>query len=254
MTAEACAALVERGDPWRWRAAMAAPARGRGGLMALYALNLEAARAGFVTSEPMLGAIRLRWWADAVDEIFAGRPPRRHEVVEPLAEAIRSADLPRGPLDALIAAREWDCGREPFADLGALTAYLDATGGGLMWLAAKLLGAGLEAEEPARDLGRAGAAAAFLRAVPKLEALGRHPLPCPPEALAEAGLGWLGQARRGRGRLPGKVLPALLPAAGAGAVLKRALRRPEMVAAGELETSDLRARGAMLAMALIGRW
>lgn len=254
MTAEACAALVERGDPWRWRAAMAAPVQVRGGLMALYALNLEAARAGYVTSEPMLGAIRLRWWADAVDEIFAGRRPRRHEVVGPLAEAIRAGGLPRGPLDALIAAREWDCGREPFADLAALEAYLDATGGGLMWLAARLLGAGPEGEGPARDLGRAGGAAAFLRAVPKLVALGRHPLPRPPEALAEAALGWLAEARRARGRLPGGVLPALLPAAGAGAVLKRALRRPGAVAGGGLETSDLRARGAMLAMALSGRW
>ena len=70
--------LVERGDPWRWRAAMAAPEPLRDRLLALYALNLEAARAGYVTAEPMIAAIRLRWWADALAEIYDGRPPRRH--------------------------------------------------------------------------------------------------------------------------------------------------------------------------------
>ena len=254
MTAAACAALVERGDPWRWRAAMAAPAPVRGGLMALYALNLEAARAGYVSTEPMIGAIRLRWWADALAEIYDGRAPRRHEVVEPLAAAILAADLPRAPLDALVAAREWDCGREPFADLAALETYLEATGGGLMWLAARHLGAGPQAEGPARALGRAGAAASFLRAVPRLTALGRHPLPCPPETLARAGLGWLAEARAGRGRLPASALPALLPAAGAASTLGLALRRPGLAAKGGLEPSELRARGAMLVMALSGRW
>ena len=95
MTDAAVAALVERGDPERWRAAMIAPAAARPGLMALYAFNLEIARAPWVTSDPALAAIRLRWWLDALEEIYGGRPPRRHEVVEPLAAAIREGDLPR---------------------------------------------------------------------------------------------------------------------------------------------------------------
>ena len=54
MSATAVAALVERGDPERWRSAMTAPPRGAAGLMALYAFNLEIARAPWVASEPML--------------------------------------------------------------------------------------------------------------------------------------------------------------------------------------------------------
>lgn len=246
--------LVERGDPWRWRAAMAAPEPLRRRLLALYALNLEVARAGYVTAEPMIAAIRLRWWADALAEIYDGRPPRRHEVVAPLAEAIRAADLPRPPLDALVEAREWDCGREPFADLAGLAAYLDATAGGLMWLAARVCGAGPAAEAPVRALGRSAGAAAFLRAVPRLAALGRRPLPCPAERLAEAALGWRAEARAGRALVPAAALPALLPAAGSEVVLRRAARRPGATAAGELGSSELRARGAMLLMALTGRW
>ncbi len=197
-----CAALVERGDPERFRSAMAAPpGSARDGLMALYAFNLEIARAGYVVSEPMLGAIRLRWWADAVDEIYAGLAPRAHEVCGPLAAAIRGSGLPRGPFEAMIAAREWDCGREGFADPGALEGYLEATAAGLMWLAAVHLGAPAGAEAVVRDAGRAAGAAGFLRALPKFAALGRRALP-PGEAvaaLAQAGLGLAGAGPGGAG-------------------------------------------------------
>lgn len=212
--------------------------------MALYAFNVEVARAGYVASEPLLGEIRLRWWADAVAEIFEGTV-RRHEVCEPLAEAI-AAGLPRGPFDALIAARMWDCGREAFGDAAAVEAYLEATGAGLMWLAARSLGAPDAAEATVRDLGRAAAAAAFLRAAPALRALGRRPEPL--DGLAQAGLGWLARARDGRGAVPGACLPALLPSAGCEGALRRA------VAGRTLEVSEFRQRGAMLAAALSGRW
>jgi len=244
VTAAACAAAVERGDPQRFRAAMTAP-RGasRDGLMALYAFNLEIARAGYVVSEPALGAIRLRWWADAIDEIVAGAPPRAHEVCAPLAAAIRGAGLPRAPFDAAIAARAWDCGRDGFADLAALEAYLDATGGGLSWLAAAHLGAPPAAEPVARDAGRAAAAAAFLRAAPALAASGRRPLAdgaATAARLAAAGLGWLDRARAARGRLPAASRPALLPVAGAGATLRaprRGVRRPPSTAGSSPRSS-----------------
>ncbi len=49
MSIAACAALVERGDPDRFAATMAAPMAARARLWPLYALNLEAARAPWVT-------------------------------------------------------------------------------------------------------------------------------------------------------------------------------------------------------------
>jgi phytoene/squalene synthetase len=87
MTLTACAALVERGDPDRFRAAMAAPPPARNVLFPLYAFNLEVARAPQVASEPLIGEMRLQWWRDALAEIAAGGPVRRHEVTTPLALA-----------------------------------------------------------------------------------------------------------------------------------------------------------------------
>ena len=68
----ACAALVERGDPVRFRAAMASPMAARRVLFPLYAFNLEVARAPWVTQEPMIARMRLQWWRDALAEIAAG--------------------------------------------------------------------------------------------------------------------------------------------------------------------------------------
>jgi phytoene/squalene synthetase len=100
VSAEACAALVERGDPERFRTVLAAPPERGPGLMALYAFNLEVARAPWVSAEPMIVQIRLRWWLEAVEEIVAGAPPRRHEVVGPLAETIRGTRAAGGGLRA----------------------------------------------------------------------------------------------------------------------------------------------------------
>jgi phytoene/squalene synthetase len=270
VTAAACADLVRRGDPDRWRAAMTAPPDRRDGLMALYAFNLEIARAAYATSDPMLGAIRLRWWSDALAEVFAGQPARRHEVVLPLAETIRASALPREPLEAMVDARGWDCGREGFADLVALEAYLDATAGGLVWLSARHLGAPDRAEPVARDAGFAAGTAAFLRAVPQLAALGRDPLPggrlvpgdAPPppavaatiRALAAAAQARLARARAGRGLLPAACLPAFLSVVGAGGVLARAGADPGRVTGGALEPSEFARRAGLLAAALSGRW
>ena len=72
MSINACAALVEAGDPERFLAAMAAPIDVRDGMFVLYALNLEVAKAPFVTKEPMIAEMRLQFWRDAVADAVAG--------------------------------------------------------------------------------------------------------------------------------------------------------------------------------------
>ncbi|MDZ4095407.1 MAG: squalene/phytoene synthase family protein, partial [Paracoccaceae bacterium] len=175
MTLAACAALVKRGDPDRFAAAMAAPAAARTRLWPLYAFNLEVARIPWMTQEPMIAEMRLQFWRDVVAGTGPGAPPA-HEVAGPLIALIAAADLPVAVFDQLILARHWDIGRAPFADQNAFDTYLADSGGGLMWLAAKALGAPDAAEPLARNAGWAMALAGFLRAVPELEARGRVPL------------------------------------------------------------------------------
>ncbi|HRW15779.1 squalene/phytoene synthase family protein [Amaricoccus sp.] len=256
MTAQACADLVRRGDPDRWRTAMTAPPERRAGLMALYAFNLEIARAPWLASEPMLAEIRLQWWQDAVAEIYAGTRPRRHEVVEPLAGAIRAGDLPRGLFEETIAARLFDAGSAPHADRPALLRQIDRTAGHVMVLAALHLGAPEAALDVVRRFALGTGIAALLRALPELRARGHATLPAtvPIEALAAEGLQALAEARAARHLVPRAVLPALLPGWLAGLRLGRAAADPEAVWRGELEVAPIRARAALLRAAATGRW
>ena len=76
-------------DRDRYLTTLFAPAERRAMLLALYAFNFEVAKLREVTREPLIGQIRLQWWRDAIDKIYGGAPPRRHEIVEPLAVVIR---------------------------------------------------------------------------------------------------------------------------------------------------------------------
>lgn len=251
----ACAALVERGDPDRFAAVMAAPVALRGRLMVLYAFNLEVARAPWVTQEPMIAEMRLQWWRDVVAEAAAGRPARAHEVAGPLAALIAEEGLPIAVMDALIEARRWDVYREAFADQAALAAYLEDTGAGLMWLAGLALGAGAADEAALRAVGWAAGLAGFLRAVPELEARGRVPLVDgraeAVAALARDGLARLDAARAGLRRMGGARV-ATITAWQAEPILRQAIREPGRVAGGTLGQSEFARRWGLLRAGLRG--
>jgi phytoene synthase len=252
MTLDACAALIERGDPDRFAALLAAPRTARAALLPLYALNLEVARAPWVTSEPMIAEMRLQWWRDAVAE----PAPRAHEVAGPLHALTRDKGLCVDTLDRLIAARRWDIYRDAFDDEAAFDGYIDDTAGGLMWLGAVALGAPPQAEAPVRDYAFAAGLAAFLRAVPELEARGRIPLVDgrvgAVAQLALRGLIRLRQARAGRKAIPRTALPALLPGWQAEGVLTIAARDPGAVGAGAIGVPEITRRGRLMWQSLTG--
>ena len=246
----ACAGLVEKGDPVRFRAAM--PVAARAVLFPLYAFNLEVARAPWVTQEPMIARMRLQWWHDALAEIEAGGFVRRHEVVTPLALAVQSEDIPT--LDQLVAARDRDVEGDPFEDEAALWSYLEATSGGLIAVAARRLGGG---DTLAPAAGRALGMANWLMAVPALEAAGRQPLPDGrPETvarLAREGLAAMSEVRRGWAGVPTAARAAFYPLAGCGAILRRAAAQSGAVAADGLEPGQFAARLRLALTAATGR-
>lgn len=245
MSVAACADLVQRGDPDRFAATLAAPPGARAVLFPLYAFNLEVARAPWVSKEPMIAEMRLQWWRDVVTEPVA----RAHEVAGPFHAVIQSAALPVGVIDRLIAARIGDAYGEPFDDQAAFDGYLDDTAGGLMWLAAKACGG--HDEPAARALGQAQGLANYLRAVPELEARGRHPLPDgrpqAVQALAQAGLEKLAQVPRGR--VP---KPAALAAWQTRGLLRQVVKDPSVVAEGRMGLSEFARRGGLLWASMIG--
>ncbi|WP_151717571.1 phytoene/squalene synthase family protein [Gemmobacter serpentinus] len=251
MSIEACAEIVQRSDPERFAALMAAPVGDRATLAVLYAFNAELARAPWASKEPMIAEMRLQWWRDVIEAEAQG-PAQPHEVASPLGKLIRTKALPLDLLDGMAAARQWDIYRDPHADEAGLWAYLEATGGALMQVSALALGAAASSGPSALALGTGQALANYLRAVPKLEELGRVPLldgtRAGVAALARAGLLRLAEARQPLPR--GAALAAYLTRP----VLEMAVRDPALVAEGKLVPTEFTRRKRLLWQSLTGHY
>jgi phytoene synthase len=167
MTDPSLAAALRRHDRDRYQTALFAPAERRAALFALYAFNYEVARIRDYVREPILGQIRLQWWRDALDEIYAGKPPRRHEVATPLAAAIKTHHLSKAHFSAFLDARARDMEDTPPDSLAVLEDYAAGTAGNLNLLALEVLGVGeARAAEAARAAGIAYALTGLLVAAP----------------------------------------------------------------------------------------
>ena len=244
----ACALSVKRYDRDRWFCSLFAAESRREDLFALYAFNTELAGVAEKVSEPMLGDIRLQWWREAIDGIYAGTP-RQHEVVLALAMTIGRHDLGRALFDRLIDGRARDLDKKPPDDLDALESYAHETSAPLARLALQVLGAQNDVTARAADAGATGfAITGLLRATPYLLREGRVLLPTQimvanglsegelrtgqmsdalsnsVKSIASRADQLLGQARALSTKVPRRGVPALLPVALAKHDLKRLSR------------------------------
>jgi phytoene synthase len=90
---------VRQRDRDRYLALLYAPEAVRPALFALHGLDLELASVVIGTSEPMIGAIRLAWWREALQGLGTGAVP-----AQPLLQLIAAQLLGRGiSCDALAA-------------------------------------------------------------------------------------------------------------------------------------------------------
>jgi len=246
---ERLAALVRRHDRERFLTALFAPAERRSALFALFAFNYEIAKTREIVSEPTLGRIRLQWWREGIETAYGGGTVRTHEVLTPLAAAIRAHGLSRREFDRMIDARERDLEPEPPATLAELEFYGESTAGALQSLVLDALG---ERGEPAltatRAAGTAYALMGLIRAIPFHARAGRQYIPRElaegerldlrdffelrpspelakiAERLAASVATHLARARAHRSDVPRAAMPALLPARLAAGHLRR-LRR-----------------------------
>ena len=221
------AELVERGDPDRFLAAMAAPPKAREVLMALYAVNIEVARAPWASQEPLIARMRLQWWRDALDALEAGKPVQGGEAAMALS-ALTNLDF--AALQGIVEAREWDIEPGEFASETEFFNHIDATAGNLMWAASKALGAPADREPALRDIAFASGIARWLQAVPALKSAGLKPLVDESgSALQRLAQEALAKLRSRRGTDLGIAIHAAREAWRAPAILRLAVEEPERV-------------------------
>ena len=159
-----CGELVRNGDHDRFLTALFAAGPAREHLFALYAFNLEVARIRDMVSEPLLGEIRLQWWREGIDAIYAGQGVRAHPVLQGLDVTIQQCGLPRMPFDTLIDARARVFAQSPPASLAELESYAEAISAGIMRLALDIIGGGIP-DLALRHAGLAWGLTGLLRAI-----------------------------------------------------------------------------------------
>lgn len=263
--------MVRAGDPDRYLSAMTAPVASRARLLVLYAFNLEIARAPWVTKEEMIAEMRLQWWLDTINEIYEGKV-RHHDVAAPLAEVIATHNLPQQLFVEMIKARRFDIYREGHSGLPAFGAYINATSGNLMRLAAMSLGA--EDTASISDFAYGVGVANLWRALPTLYANGRHPVPVDcaldrnavaggevPENLSEAllsittdAMSKVRSARKLRTQVPKSAVPAMLTGWQVEVPLKMVAAQPQDALRQPLETSEFRKNLSLMWRSSTGLW
>ncbi len=238
-------------DHDRFLTAILAPAAVREDLFALYAFNLEIAKTGELVREPMMGRMRLQWWRDAVDRLYAGGDIA-HGVVRPLRQAIVRHDLPRSGFEHLIDAREADLDQSPPPNMQALLAYAEATAASLLDMAAHIAmkDPPPAATEAAKLVGTAWALIGLLRAVPFHARRRRLHLPADRLAAANIRVARLFDLKPEPGlhdivrEIAGQAAQLLRRAAPALRQVPRNGRSPFLLAAlGRIYLSDLRRAG-----------
>jgi 15-cis-phytoene synthase len=238
-----CAELVRTADRDRYIATLFAPVEKRDALFALYAFDAELTRVREAAREPLPGEIRLQWWSEVLDgkrDGEAGANP----VASALLQTIARHRLDAGVLSDVVKAHGFDLYDEPMQTLAELEGYARRTSSALFTFAAKIL-SGTEAKETAEPAGTAYGIAALLRAFPlhaargqlyvPVELLARHNVQTSDVFAGRSSLGLnaalvelrnvardhLAAAQPRILELPQQALPALLPAAPVGSLLRR---------------------------------
>lgn len=153
----------------------------RADFLVLAAFHGELARIPVLVREPMMGEIRLQWWHDvlAATEFMAegAAPDFGSPLANHVAELIARFPNARQHFLAAIEARRTELDVHAFASQSDFETYLDGSGGSVLGVGLKVLGAREDkaAMDALRAAGRAIACADLALRLPRLAALGRLP-------------------------------------------------------------------------------
>lgn len=143
--------LIVAADPERWLAVTYARKTSRAALASLFALDISLGRVVASTTEPMIGAMRLAWWREALESLHLPPYP-----AEPVLQAVAaewigpSVNENRADLGAAFAAmvEGWVALIEvDKLDETALLSHANERGGRLFTLAADALGADFDTSQ-----------------------------------------------------------------------------------------------------------
>ncbi|CAL5429705.1 unnamed protein product [Camellia sinensis] len=106
-----CVQQIRNYDYHHYLCLLELPSNMRKAAFALRAFNVETARAMDVASDPKIGLMRLLWWREAIDKIFANKLIE-HPIAQALSSVIYEHKINKGWLTRSVEARINDAKRE----------------------------------------------------------------------------------------------------------------------------------------------
>ncbi len=118
-----CADLVRRKDYEHFLTSLLLPNLIRQAGVALRAFNVEISSVQDSVSEPHLGQMRMRFWTNLIEDIYANKRPPQHPVALQLHSAVKKYRLTKDLLLGVISSREELLTGQPFDTIEGVEEY-----------------------------------------------------------------------------------------------------------------------------------
>ncbi|KAI4357167.1 hypothetical protein L6164_001133 [Bauhinia variegata] len=186
-----CVQQVRSYDYHHYLCLLELPQALRKAAFALRALNVETARAMDVASDPRIGLMRLVWWQEAIDKIYANKVIE-HPTAQALSSVIAETKLSKIWLKRSVEARINDARREATDMLGTveeLEKYAEDTVSTMLYLTLQAGGIrSTAADHAASHIGKASGILLLLKSLPYHASRDRHFCYIPTKVASQHGL------------------------------------------------------------------
>ncbi|GAB1868706.1 UPF0551 protein C8orf38-like protein [Camponotus japonicus] len=163
---EYCLQLVRRNDYENFLCTLLLPHNIKSAAFAIRAFNVEVAQVEDQVSDNKIGAMRLQFWTDALNNIYNDQPPRSPVSLE-LHRILQRHKLSKRYFKRLIDARLNKLSNSIFMDLESLEQYCDYTASSIYFLLLEANGtANVNADHAASHFGKAHGLVTSIRSVP----------------------------------------------------------------------------------------
>lgn len=158
---------------------------------AIRAFNIETARAMDVASDPRIGLMRLLWWQEAIDKIYA-KKTIEHPTAQALSSVIHENKITKGWLKRSLEARINDARRESTEipeKIKELEQYAEDTASTILYTTLQAGGIrSTVADHAASHVGKASGLLLLIKSLPYHASRNRHFSYIPAEVVAKHGL------------------------------------------------------------------
>ncbi|XP_065857985.1 uncharacterized protein [Euphorbia lathyris] len=186
-----CVEQVRNYDYHHYLCLLELPPNMRKAAFALRAFNVETARAMDVASDPKIGLMRLLWWQETIDRIYANKLIE-HPTANALSSVISETRITKGWLKRSVEARINDASREVTdipETLEELEKYAEDTASTILYMTLQAGGIrSTVADHAASHVGKASGLLLLVRSLPYHASRNRHFPYIPTELAAKHGL------------------------------------------------------------------